>query len=235
VLYETGAHEQGLRWLDPWISTCGRQATHRAHFSWHAALHELSTGDCEAVRRRYAAQLAPPVVTGVRGLVDSASLLWRCQVTGSWPGQVPVELAVEDVLEHAGTELVERPETPFTALHAAVALTAAGDGVRLRGLRRHAAAATDPVLRGVVAPLCDGLVAVVERRWDDAVALIRPLLGRLTPIGGSLAQREVVEDTYLHALVMAGRCAEAVALIDVRLDRRPSPLDRRRRTAALAS
>ena len=54
VFYETGAHVAGLRWLDPWITTCGRQATHRAHFSWHAALHELSTGDVEAVRRRYA-------------------------------------------------------------------------------------------------------------------------------------------------------------------------------------
>jgi uncharacterized NAD(P)/FAD-binding protein YdhS len=228
VFYETGAHVAGLRWLDPWITTCGRQATHRAHFSWHAALHELSTGDIEAVRRRYAEQLAPPVVTGVRGLVDSASLLWRCELTGSWRGELPVA----DVLENAGDELVERPETPFTAMHSAVALTAAGDALRLRRLRTHAGGSSDPVLRSVVAPLCDGLVAVVEQRFDDAVRLIRPLLGRLTPIGGSLAQREVVEDTYLYALVGAGRCEEAVALIDARLDRRPSPLDLRRRTAA---
>ena len=81
-------HEAGLRWLDPWITTCGRHATHRAHFSWHAALHELATGDGDAVRRRYWDQLAPPVVTGVRGLVDSASLLWRCEMTGSWAGHV---------------------------------------------------------------------------------------------------------------------------------------------------
>jgi uncharacterized NAD(P)/FAD-binding protein YdhS len=228
VFYETGAHAAGLRWLDPWITTCGRQATHRAHFSWHAALHELSTGDTEAVRRRYAEQLAPPVVSGVRGLVDSASLLWRCELTGSWRGELPVA----DVLEHAGDELVERPSTPFTAMHSAVALSAAGDALRLRRLRTHAAASTDPVLRSVVAPLCDGLLAVVEQRFDDAVRLIRPLLGRLTPIGGSLAQREVVEDTFLYALVGAGRCEEAVALIDARLDRRPSPLDLRRRTAA---
>ena len=111
VFYETGAHEAGLRWLDPWITTCGRHATHRAHFSWHAALHELATGDGDAVRRRYLGQLAPPVVTGVRGLVDSASLLWRCEVTGSWAGHVPVE----EVLDHAGEDLLERPETPFTA------------------------------------------------------------------------------------------------------------------------
>jgi uncharacterized NAD(P)/FAD-binding protein YdhS len=230
VFYETGAHEAGLRWLDPWITTCGRQATHRAHFSWHAALHELSTGDCDAVRRRYDSQLAPPVVTGVRGLVDSASLLWRCRLTDSWSGHLPME----DVLDNAGEDLLERPETPFTAMHSAVALTAAGDVARLRTLRTHVAGATDPVLSHLVAPLCDGLMAVAEARWEDAVRLIRPLLGRLTPIGGSLAQREVVEDTFLHALVGAGRCEEAVALIDARLDRRPSPLDVRRRTVAVA-
>ena len=144
VFYETGAHVAGLRWLDPWITTCGRQATHRAHFSWHAALHELSTGDIEAVRRRYAEQLAPPVVTGVRGLVDSASLLWRCELTGSWRGRAAGRRRARRT---PGDELVERPETPFTAMHSAVALTAAGDALRLRRLRAHAAGSTDPVLR----------------------------------------------------------------------------------------
>ncbi|HET9944147.1 MAG TPA: FAD/NAD(P)-binding protein, partial [Actinomycetes bacterium] len=225
VHYETGDHAAGLRWLDGWITSCGRQATHRAHFSWHAALHELSTGDVDAVRRRYADQLAPPSVTGVRGLVDSASLLWRCQVTGSWSGPVPVD----DVIAHAGDDLVERPETPFTAMHSAVALTAAGDVARLAGLEKHASGASDPVLRDVVAPLCGGLLAVAESRWDDAARLLRSVLPPLVRVGGSAAQREVVEETLLHALMAAGRLDEARVMIDERLDRRPSPLDARRR------
>jgi uncharacterized NAD(P)/FAD-binding protein YdhS len=225
VHYETGDHAAGLRWLDGWITSCGRQATHRAHFSWHAALHELSTGDVDAVRRRYAEQLAPPTVTGVRGLVDSASLLWRCQVTGSWTGPVPVD----DVIAHAGDQLVERPATPFTAMHSAIALTAAGDVARLAGLERHALASSDPVLREVVGPLCGGLRAVAEARWSDAVPLLRSVLAPLVRVGGSAAQREIVEETLLHALMAAGRLDEARALIDARLDRRPSPLDARRR------
>jgi hypothetical protein len=225
VYYETGDHAAGLAWLDPWITSCGRTTTHRAHFSWHAALHELSTGDCTAVRRRYVEQLAPPAVTGVRGLVDSASLLWRCELAGAWSGPVPVD----DVLDHAGRALVEQPETAFTALHSAVALTAAGDAARLRRLQRHAERAADPVLRDVVGPLCGGLVAVVERRWADAVVRLRGVLAPLVQVGGSAAQREVVEETLLHCLVAAGQCDEARALIDARLDRRPSPLDLRRR------
>ena len=105
-------------------------------------------------------QLAPPVVTGVRGLVDSASLLWRCKVTDSWRGHAARRRRARRT---PGAELVERPETPFTAMHSAVALTAAGDATPAGRLRAHAAVGvSDPVLREVVAPLCDGLLAVAE-------------------------------------------------------------------------
>lgn len=87
VHYETGDHRAGLAWLDDWIRSCGAQASHRAHFSWHAALHELALGDDRAVAARYASQLAPPTVQGVRALVDSASLLWRLHRGGVGRGR----------------------------------------------------------------------------------------------------------------------------------------------------
>ncbi|MDV9179053.1 lycopene cyclase, partial [Streptomyces sp. W16] len=82
VHYESGAHEAGRDWLDGWVSGQGRGAVHRAHFSWHIALHELALDDPAAVRRRWFAQLAPGRVTGVRALVDSGSLLWRGRPRG---------------------------------------------------------------------------------------------------------------------------------------------------------
>jgi hypothetical protein len=39
-------------------------------------------------------------------------------------------------------------------------------------------------------------------------------------VGGSDAQREVVEETWICALLKAGRHPEAVAAVDARLDRR---------------
>lgn len=131
VHYECGAHEAGRDWLDAWVSGQGRGAIHRAHFSWHIALHELALDDPAAVRRRWLAHLAPGRVSGVRALVDSGSLLWRARLSGSWPGEVPAE----DVLGSVARDIVERPATAFTALHAAVALTAAGDVAALRRLR----------------------------------------------------------------------------------------------------
>ncbi|MGZ4598445.1 MAG: FAD/NAD(P)-binding protein [Oryzihumus sp.] len=224
VYYETGQHVAGLQWLSPWIATSGRGASHRAHFSWHAALHELSLGDLDALHRRYDGELAPPHVTGVRALVDSASLLWRCRMTGSWTEDLPLPA----VLELVGVELLERPSTPFTAMHAALALAAAGDVAGLSRLRAHAAATANPVMTDVVVSLCDALVAVVEARWCEAVRVLRLLGPWLVQLGGSAAQREIVEDTLLHALIGARRCDEARALLEARLDRRPSPLDRQR-------
>jgi len=46
-------------------------------------------------------------------------------------------------------------------------------------------------------------------------------------IGGSHAQREIVEDTFIVALIRSGQLARARALLETRLHRRPSPRDAR--------
>ncbi|WP_254705944.1 FAD/NAD(P)-binding protein [Streptomyces vilmorinianum] len=223
VHYESGDHRAGRDWLDGWIGGQGRGAVHRAHFSWHVALHELALDDSDAVRRRWFAQLAPSQVNGVRALVDSGSLLWRARMSRNWTGRVPAD----GVLDAVAGDLVERPATAFTALHSAVALTAAGDLPALRRLRTHASGA-DAVQREVIVPLCRALEAVLEEQWTTAVDGLRGLLPTLRRVGGSAAQREVVEETLLYALLEAGHSDAARHLLEERLDRRASPLDRRR-------
>jgi hypothetical protein len=245
VLYETGQHETGRVWLDHWVRESGRAASHRAHFSWHAALHELALGDTEAVRQRYYSQLAPPAVRGVRALIDSASLLWRWRLTTSdWDRAVAAGVRgaagaafdgeaapppVEPVLGAVDRTLLLNPETPFVALHSAIALAAAGDVVGLAELRRHCAQSPDSQSRTIVASVCDALVAAAEDRWNDACRLLVEVLPVLVRVGGSAAQRDVVEETLLFCLVMDGQAERALALLDGRLDRRDSPLDSRRR------
>lgn len=85
--YETADHAAGLAWMDDWITGDGAGADSLVHFSWHAALHELSTGDLDAVRLRYQTQLKPSSDLGCRGLVDSASLLWRWTLTPGCDGR----------------------------------------------------------------------------------------------------------------------------------------------------
>lgn len=241
VLYETGQHETGRVWLDHWVAESGRSASHRAHFSWHAALHDLALGDTEAVRRRYYSQLAPPAVTGVRALVDSASLLWRWQLTTSgwdaaagsavpvFPGEQPPP-PVRPILDSIEETLLLRPQTPFIALHAAVALSAAEDVERLGQLGSYCVGA-DPVMRTVVAPVCDALLAGLDGAPTRAAQLLADVLPELVRVGGSAAQREVIEEALLFFLASAGDSGGVTQILQDRLERRHCPLDARRRAA----
>lgn len=244
VLYETGQHDLGRTWLDHWVAASGRAASHRAHFSWHAALHELALGDIEAVRRRYYSQLAPPTVTGVRSLVDSASLLWRWRLcvadwdpaataAGAGPtftgeGSVP---PVGPILDSLDSSLLERPQTPLIALHAAVALAADGRAHGLAGLQAYCRASDDPRLQTVVAPVTEAFLLMEARDWDGAARLLTEVQPQLDTVGGSAAQREIVEEALLFCLVSSGDTTGTASILDSRIHRRPSPLDRRRRDA----
>jgi hypothetical protein len=221
VHYETNDHAVGLNWLDRWVTESGPGAHHRAHFSWHAALHELAIGDDSALRRRYETQLAPPAVAGIRSLVDSASLLWRAGLEGAWEGDLPIV----SVLEAAGDEVLARPATPFAAMHSAVALSAAGDVAALVRLERFAREHARPVFSGVVAPVVEGFRRYVEGDYAGSAEMLLWVEPCLVELGGSAAQREVVQDTLLHGLLAAGRFEQARDVLERRLDRRPSRRD----------
>lgn len=222
VHYETGDHRAGLSWLDGWIASCGARASHRAHFSWHAALHELALGDDRAALDRYASQLAPPSASGVRALVDSASLLWRGYASGAWDA-----VDVAPVLATVPAALLADPQTPFLALHAAVALAAAGDCTGLSRLRRHAASRSEAAFTETVAPLADALVQLVHGDADRATDALLALQG-VERLGGSAAQREIIEETLIFCAARADRPDLARSILRSRIERRQSPRDLQR-------
>jgi hypothetical protein len=229
--YETGDHGAGLAWMDDWVRHDGAQTESLSHFSWHAALHELSLGDVDAVRRRYDEQLRPELGLGCRALVDSGSLLVRWALGPADATPVPSIAAVADV---AGRDVLERPATPFLAMHAAMTLLALDDVAGLDALAVRSAAHTHPTHRDVVAPLAQALALLARGRHGagaDALARLTTCVPRL---GGSDAQREIVEECRIAALLRAGRLTDARDLLDRRLDRRESPRDRRWRAQCQA-
>jgi hypothetical protein len=227
--YETGDHAAGLAWMSDWVTDEGREIDSLSHFSWHAALHELSLGDLDAVRRRYEGQLQPGNALGCRALVDSGSLLFRWALT---PGAVDVP-PIEEVLRVTGRETLAHPATPFLALHTAVALLTTGDVAGLGALAGWAETHRHATMRDVVAPLAAALRLLARGESSagaDALAALAPGVRRL---GGSDAQREIVEEARIAALLRADRWAEARDLLDARLDRRHSPRDRAWRDRAV--
>ncbi len=79
----------------------------------------------------------------------------------------------------------------------------------------------------VVPAVCRAALAFADEEWESCVRILDPVAAEVVRLGGSGAQREVIEDTLLVALMRAGQTERAHALLDRRLHRRPSPRDAR--------
>jgi hypothetical protein len=74
----------------------------------------------------------------------------------------------------------------------------------------------------VTARLAMGLSAYAQHDWAGAIAMLEPALAETVRIGGSRAQRDLIDFTLLAAHLKAGRPAEAHRLLAARVERRPS-------------
>jgi hypothetical protein len=69
--------------------------------------------------------------------------------------------------------------------------------------------------------------------YQGCIRHLEPVLDDVVRIGGSHAQRQIIEDTFIVALMRGGELARARTLLDSRLHRRPSPRDARWLAAAV--
>jgi hypothetical protein len=113
----------------------------------------------------------------------------------------------------------------FVGVHVALALATAGDADGLRRLAHNARGFDAPGAAAMLPDLAGGLAAFVEGDHGKAADALLRFEPSVPHVGGSHAQREVFEDTLIHALVRAGRLDDAATRLRARLDRRESALD----------
>jgi hypothetical protein len=118
----------------------------------------------------------------------------------------------------------------FADLHAVLADASAGNTVaakqRIAEMRERLASGRLP--HGEVMPaLSEGIVAFAGGDYAAAADLIGRMIPEVVRVGGSHAQRELFEDTYLVACMCAGRTGAAKELLTDRLAHRPSARDQR--------
>jgi hypothetical protein len=169
---------------------------------------------------------APPLNV----MSDSAGLLWRLSTYGH---AVPGDLW-RDAQDYA-TRYFPKSSLPFADVHMALLAAATGDDgaldERLRAIEQRLADGKLPA--GAVVPqICRAVRAFAAGDARGCVALLEPVLGDVVRVGGSHAQREIIEDTFIVALIRAGELPRAREQLDRRLHRRPSLRDTRWRAAA---
>ncbi len=224
--FEEGDTAAGADFVEGWLGGYTPEGRLHCHLSWHLALFELGRGRPERAWEAYRRAIAPgasrsaPLLT----LTDAASLLWRLHLSDEGPRALPWP----DVARFAGESYPEAG-LAFADLHCAIAFAAAGDwpafDARVAELERADGEGRLPP--GPMVPaVARALGAFARGRWTEAVEAHEPVLPQVVRLGGSHAQRELVEDTLIQALLRAGRAERAAALLRERLGRRPSARDR---------
>ncbi len=213
LLYEEGANAQGLAYLREWLATYPREAPLHCHLSWHVALWLLERGDGAAAWRVYLDQVAPGGSWGppVNTLTDSASFLWRAELAG-WPRDSAHWHSVRDYAR----QNFPRAGVSFADVHAALTFAAAGDELSLARLTQslHELEQSGRLPAGpIVAALANAFGACVRSDWTAAIGLLAPVLGEHERIGGSRAQRDLVEYTLLKAYLASGHTPQAQQLL----------------------
>ncbi len=222
VLYERGEDAAGLAWLDSWLPSYPRAGLMHCHISWHVAMFALVLGDGARAWRIYREQVHPGGAWGpaLNVATDAPAFLWRSELAGHKRDQV-LWRQLNDYVRTA----FPRPGVAFVEVHRVLSAVAAGDRA---GLESYAAEIEERVAAGkapsgdVVPRLARGLAAYGAEDWDRTIAELEPALAQTVRIGGSRAQRDVVENTLIAAYLKAGRQAEARQRIAAHTDRRPS-------------
>ena len=230
ALFEAGAGGEIERLVAGWLPSYARSGTLHGHIAWHAALAALDRGDTRQALALHAAHVAPGVSEGLalNVLTDTVSLLWRI---GAYGDEVPAGLWA--AARAYGAPLHPAAGFAFADVHMAMLDAATGDraAVERRVAQLGALVEAGTLAAGPVVPaICRAVLAFADGAYALCARLLEPMAAELARIGGSGAQREIVEDTLLVALMRGDEPEKARALLDRRLRRRPSPRDAAWRT-----
>jgi hypothetical protein len=220
VLHEMGEMTRAFEYLEGWMPGFDRRGLLHCHLSWHVALTALSLGKTERAWEAYRAGVHPGGAWGppINVMSDATAFLWRAELAGS--ARRP-ELWRE-VHDYA-LKSFPKAGLPFADVHTAVACVADGDLAtleRLVGALRERLAAGKLPAGGVVPAIAEGFGAYAKGDWSAAIRHFEQALPETVRIGGSRAQRDLVEHTLLAAYLKAGRPEDARRLVAKRTDRR---------------
>ncbi|MBW4707590.1 tetratricopeptide repeat protein [Roseobacter sp. YSTF-M11] len=210
VSYEAGDVANGITFLRDWLRGYSRAGVMHGHLSWHQALWMLQTGDVagmwalldDAVTPEAAECGAPLSV-----LVDTASLLHRAEMAGV---EVPRDRWA--AISRFAAKAFPKTGNAFVDMHAAVAHAMAGDAEALsRIISQPAGPAAD-----LVPDIASGFQQMAHANWGEAARHLKRAMADTARIGGSRAQRDLVEHSLLACLMRQGETAHAHDLAAMR-------------------
>ncbi|MEH2565968.1 tetratricopeptide repeat protein [Bradyrhizobium sp. AZCC 2289] len=233
AMFEDGSLADADALVTEWVPGYDRSGILHGHISWHQALGALEQSDAAKALAIYADVLKPAVTSAppINVISDGASLLWRLSAYGH---DVPHELWTE--ADAFAQRAFPKSSIPFADVHMALFAAATHNSAALEqrlGVIEQRLSEGKLAAGPVVPKICRAMNAFADADYQGCIRHLAPVLDDVVRIGGSHAQREIIEDTFIVALMRGGELARARTLLDQRLHRRPSPRDARWMAAAV--
>jgi tetratricopeptide (TPR) repeat protein len=220
VMEMQGRRDEGIAWLAGLERHWEGKSNFVHHLWWHRAMFHLERRELVEVLELYDRRfrnLASPLVQAQPDLYidmqNAASMLFRLERQGVDVGGRWEELA-DKAEKRIGDCL-----SLFTLPHWMMALAATGRDQAAASMKEAMKEAVNPVAREVALPVCEAVLAHRRGDFERAVSLMTPVLGRLKELGGSHAQRDVLEQLYFDACTRAGRSADERRLLHPAISR----------------
>ena len=218
VLEMTGRPQAGLEWMaarEPlW---CKTQNTNQVHIHWHKSLFHLELGQNAPALALYDAAILRTLRPVGTSLCNATALLWRLEAMGAEVGQDRWKTLAGLWEGRAGGSV-------FNDIHAGMTLLRADHSSAFDDLLRAAATrdgAQASAYQAIGVPVLEALRAFESGAYGRSVERLLPARVDLWRMGGSKAQRDLVEWMLIEAAIRAGMRDVALALTNERVALRP--------------
>jgi hypothetical protein len=233
VMEMQGRFDDGAAWLRQHQGAWAEGNGFSGHLWWHTALFRLEGLDIAGTLRVVDGHLAAEHMQIGLQRVDAASALWRLHLLGA-------DVAARGAALYVGWPLQAHGEAghyTFNDVHALLPMLLAGELAAaehwVARCAERALAADDArrdnhaVAREVGLPLARGLLALAQDDADAAADLLYAARTQAPRLGGSHAQRDLIDQTLIAACARGSRKALGRALLNERVLAKPgSPLTR---------
>ncbi|WP_324752714.1 tetratricopeptide repeat protein [Roseovarius sp. Pro17] len=202
LFYETGQTNAGYAFITDWQRSYQKEGQMHCHIAWHIALWALARGDIDEMWRIVDSDIDPRGAWGppLNVMVDLAAVLYRAEMSGV---EVP-QARWQVVCDYAAANFPD-PGLAFVDAHAALAYAMAG---RSEALERIITGAKGPAA-DIVRYLAEAFAAIAGQNWSKANDFLTKALWDHARLGGSRAQRDLIEYASVGVLLRLGRHDEA--------------------------
>lgn len=202
LYYETGQTDAGYAFITDWQNSYEKEGQMHCHIAWHIALWALARGETEEMWRIVDRDIDPSGAWGppLNVMVDLAAVLYRAELTGVEVPHARWQIVCDYAAKH-----FPNPGLGFADAHAALAYAMAG---RSEALERIIVGAKGPAA-DIVRYLAEAFRAIAGQNWLEANDFLTKALWDHARLGGSRAQRDLIEYASVGVLLRLGRHDEA--------------------------